>query len=395
MADPWLTIIGIGEDGPAGLSDASNTALREAEIIFGGPRHLDLVAAGDRGRAWPVPFSVDPVLELAGQNVVVLASGDPFWHGAGGTLAGHLPPESYRVLPAPSVFSLATARMGWRIEDTVCLGLHAAPFACLVPVLNRDARIICTLRDGAAAADIADWLVDRGFGTSELTYLEALGGPRERVRRTRADAFDLNDMQAPVAIAIVAQGADGLPRSSGLPDDLFAQDGQITKRPMRALTLSALAPRAGEHLWDIGAGSGSISVEWTLSAPGCTATAIEPRRDRLEYVSDNLDRFGLRHRVEMVEGKAPEALDGLKVPNAVFIGGGASEELLETLWALVPKGVRLVANAVTLETQTLLTHWHKDKGGALWRIDLAQAEDLGRMRGWTAARGQVQWSVTR
>ena len=148
MADPWLTIIGIGEDGPAGLSDASRDALAEAEIIFGGPRHLELVGAGDKGRPWPVPFSVDPVLALAGHKVVVLASGDPFWHGAGGSLAAHLPAESWRALPAPSVFSLAAARMGWRIEETICIGLHAAPFERLRPLLGPSQPIICTLRDG-------------------------------------------------------------------------------------------------------------------------------------------------------------------------------------------------------------------------------------------------------
>ncbi len=395
MADPWLTIIGIGEDGPAGLSDASRDALERAEIIFGGPRHLDLVAAGARGRAWPVPFSIDPVLELAGQPVVVLASGDPFWHGAGGSLAAHLPAESWQVFPAPSVFSLAAARLGWRIEDTICLGLHAAPFERLVPVLAPGQPILCTLRDGAAPAGLADWLVAQGFGASRITVLEALGGPRERVRAATADGFDMTDIPAPVAVAIDPAGRGGLSRASGLADPLFAQDGQITKRPMRALTLSALAPRAGEHLWDIGAGSGSISVEWALSGPGCTASAIEPRADRLALVKENTRRFGLTHRISIIEGTAPDVLDPLPIPDAVFIGGGASEALLTTLWETLAPGTRLVANAVTLESQTLLTAWHRDKGGELWRVDLAQAEPLGRMRGWNASRAQVQWSVTR
>ena len=395
MADPWLTIIGIGEDGPAGLSDASRDALAEAQIIFGGPRHLELVSAGDKGHPWPVPFSVDPVLALAGQKVVVLASGDPFWHGAGGSLAAHLPAESWRALPAPSVFSLAAARMGWRIEETICIGLHAAPFERLRPVLGPSQNIICTLRDGTAPAELAVWLSEQGFGASALTVFEALGGPRERIRSASAAAFDLSNIAAPVSLAIIPQGGKGLSRASGLADDLFAQDGQITKRPMRALTLSALAPRAGEHLWDIGAGSGSISVEWALSGTGCTSCAIEPRTDRLDFIGDNIHRFGLGHRITVVDGSVPAALEGLPLPDAVFIGGGADDALLNAIWAMVPAGTRIVANSVTLESQELLSRWHQAEGGELWRIDLAQAEPLGRMRGWKASRAQLQWSVVR
>ncbi|WP_306113192.1 MULTISPECIES: precorrin-6y C5,15-methyltransferase (decarboxylating) subunit CbiE [unclassified Roseovarius] len=395
MADPWLTIIGIGEDGPAGLSDASRDALARAEIIFGGPRHLELVGAGDKGRPWPVPFSVDPVLALAGRKVVVLASGDPFWHGAGGSLAAHLPAESWRALPAPSVFSLAAARMGWRIEETICIGLHAAPFDRLRPVLGPSQPIICTLRDGTAPAELAAWLTEQGFGASALTVFEALGGPRERIRSASAAAFDIADIAAPVSLAITPKGGKWLSRASGLADDLFAQDGQITKRPMRALTLSALAPRAGEHLWDIGAGSGSISVEWALCGAGCTASAIEPRTDRLDFIRDNIHRFGLGHRITTIAGHAPDVLENLPAPDAVFIGGGANDALLNTIWAMVPAGTRIVANSVTLESQELLTRWHQDKGGDLWRIDLAQAEPLGRMRGWKASRAQLQWSVVK
>ena len=395
MADPWLTIIGVGEDGPAGLSDASREALAQAKIIFGGPRHLDLVQVGEKGRPLPVAVSVEPVLALAGQPVVVLASGDPFWHGAGGSLAAHLPPESWRVLPAPSVFSLAAARLGWQIENTLCLGLHAAPFERLVPVLAPGRLILCTLRDGAAPAELAAWLAGEGFGASRITVLEALGGPREKCRTSRADQFDLTDIDAPVAVALEPQGATGLSQSAGLPDALFAQDGQITKRPMRALTLSALAPRPGEHLWDIGAGSGSVSVEWALAAPGCSASAIEPRGDRMDFIRQNAQRFGLTHRLAIIEGKAPDALRDLPDPDAVFIGGGAGQALLEFLWQNLKPGTRIVANGVTLETQSLLSDWHAEKGGDLWRIDLSQAEPLGRMRGWSPARPQLQWSVTR
>ncbi len=395
MADPWLTIIGVGEDGLSGLPDASRKALAAAEIVFGGPRHLTLARVGARGRPWPVPFSVEPVLACRGRKVAVLTSGDPFWHGAGGTLAAHLPPASWQAFPAPSVFSLAAARLGWRIEEVLCLGLHAAPFERLLQHLAPGQRFICTLRDGAAPALLAEWLTEQGFGASRLCLLEALGGPKERLRHTAAAGFPLKEIIAPVAMAITAHGAAGLPRASGLEDDEFSHSGQITKRPMRALTLSALAPRAGDYLWDIGAGSGSISVEWALAAPGCHASAIEPRADRLALVRENIARFGLGHRIHPVSGAAPEALGDLDAPDAVFIGGGLSDGLLQALWKRLAPGTRVVANAVTLESQTLLAQWQAAAGGTLMRIDLAQAQPLGKMQGWAPSRPQVQWSVTR
>lgn len=393
MSDPWLTIIGITEDGPDGLPGASLRALAAAEIVFGGPRHLALAGVGARGRAWPVPFDLAPLLALRGRRVAALVSGDPFWCGAGGSIAAVLEPHEWHALPAPGVLSLAAARLGWRLEDTVTLGLHAAPFARLRPHLARGCRIIATLRDGEAPAALADWLVAAGAGTARLTVLERLGGPSERVCSTRADGFALT-CAAPVAVAI--DGAD-LPRGFGLPavpgraDGLFTHDGQITKSPIRALTLAALAPRAGEVLWDIGGGSGSVAVEWALA--GGRAVTVEPRADRIATIRANLDAFGLGGRITVIEGAAPEALPS-DTPDAVFVGGGASQALLEALWAHLPPGARLVANAVTLETESLLTRWHADQGGRLLRIDIAEAAPLGRMRGWTPARPIVQWSVT-
>jgi precorrin-6B C5,15-methyltransferase / cobalt-precorrin-6B C5,C15-methyltransferase len=391
--DPWLWIIGIGEDGLNGLSQSSRDALARAEIIFGGSRHLKLAEVGSRGRNWPTPFSVNPVLDCRGQRVAVLASGDPFWHGAGGSLGAHLSPGEWIAFPAPSTFSLAAARLGWRLEDVNCLGLHADPFETLLPHLAPAQKAICLLRDGDAAGDLAAWLTHKGFGTSSLSVMERLGGPAERIRTTQAASFDLADVTAPVAVAIVAAGAAGLPRTAGLPDDAFIHDGRITKRPMRALTLSALAPRAGETLWDIGAGSGTISVEWCLA--GGHALAIEARSDRAENIRANAAAFGVADRLTVVEGQAPAGLDRLAIPNAVFVGGGGDQSLFDTLWAMLPKGARLVANAVTLETEALLLLEQKRRGGELMRIELSQATPLGNMRGWVSARPLLQWSVVR
>jgi len=393
MSDPWLTIIGIGEDGLAGLSDASRKALANAETVFGGERHLALADVGSRGRAWPVPFDAEIVLSCRGRPTAVLASGDPFWHGAGAGLAEKLGGGEWIAYPAPSAFSLAAGRLGWRLEATTCLGLHAAPFERLVPHLAQDARIICLLRDGKAAGDLAKWLTQRGWGASLVWTLEALGGPREYIDQHRADLFAQDIAGKLVAVAVQARGGQGIPRSSGLPDDLFVHDGQITKRPVRSLALSALAPRPGERLWDIGAGSGSISVEWALC--GGTAIAVEAREDRAANIHSNAAAFGSAHRIIVVTGQAPEALATLDLPDAVFIGGGLDRAMFDAIWSRLSPGARLVAHSVTLETEGLLAEMHRQHGGDLLRVEIAHAAPLGRYRSWEPVRPVVQWSVVR
>ncbi len=395
MSKPWLSIIGLGENGLAGLTDASRAALEKAEIIFGGPRHLELVNAAAKAHPWPIPFSIEPVLAQRGRPVAVLASGDPFWHGAGGSLSTHLAPGEWVSYSAPSTFALAANHLAWKLEDTLCLGLHAAPFERLLPLLAANTQLICTLRDGNAPAELAIWLTQQGFGASQVAVMECLGGPNQRVRSAQADSFDLTDIQAPVAMAIAAVGSGGLPRASGLPDDLFHSDGQITKRPIRALTLSALAPRPGQLLWDIGGGSGSISVEWCLAAPGARALIFEQRKHRSENINLNAAKFGLTHRMSLVVGQAPQILDAQELPDTVFIGGGASQALLDQLWQILPAGTRVVANGVTLETEVLLMNAHAQHGGHLMKAEIAEAGPLGAMRGWDRSRPVIQWSVTR
>lgn len=395
---PWLTILGIGEDGAEGLSAAARDALARAELVIGAPRHLSLLPAlNGRAEEWPVPFAlgIERLLAHRGKRVVMLASGDPFWFGGGAPVTRHLRAGEWIAHPAPSTFSLAAARLGWSLQDTVCLGLHAAPLARLRPHLAAGRRILVLLRDGDAAGDLARYLIGQGFGASELHILEALGGPRERVRCVSAEALAFGDVAHPVAVGIACAGQGrALPCASGLADDLFDHDGQITKRPVRALTLSALAPVPGETLWDIGAGSGSIAVEWLLRHPANRAVAFESDPVRAERARANALALGV-DRLEVVIGRAPEILDQRSddAPDAVFIGGGLSQTLLETLWARLPAGTRLVANAVTLDSEALLAQWQAGKGGDLLRIELAHAAPLGNRRGWRASFPVVQWSI--
>jgi precorrin-6B C5,15-methyltransferase / cobalt-precorrin-6B C5,C15-methyltransferase len=400
----WLSIVGIGEDGIEGLGELARGLIESAEIVFGGPRHLSLAAPLIRGGAktWSSPFdqSISEVLEYRGRQVCVLASGDPFQHGVGSVLARHVAPDETITVPALSAFSLAAARLLWPLPQTALLSLCGRSLDFIRPHLQPGARILALTSGATAPAAVAELLSAIGFGESRLTVLEALGGPRERIRSVRASAFNLDQIDAlnTVAIEVIAEPAARiLPRAAGLADDLFEHDGQITKREVRALTLSALAPRRGDHLWDIGAGSGSVAIEWLLAEPGSlSATAIERRPDRAARIRRNAATFGVPD-LEVIEATAPEALNGLGPPNAIFIGGGATAPgLIETVQsALCPRG-RLVTNAVTLETEALLVKAHAQHGGTLTRMEIQHARAIGspdgRFSSWQPTRPITQWT---
>lgn len=392
-----MTIIGLGEDGPDGLSRASLDALEQADVVMGPPRHLSLLPDVQAEIiAWPVPFAdgVEQLMGLRGQKVVALASGDPFWFGAGSVLVRQLEPNEWQAFPGASCFSMVAARMGWPLENTACLGLHAAPLTRLRPLLAEGSRAIITLRDGNMVRELTGFLAGAGFGGSLVTTFESLGGPREAQKAFTVNAFPSDESFAhPICAALEMKGSRAIPLASGRPDATFDSDGQITKRPVRALTLSALAPRPHEHLWDIGGGSGSIGIEWLWTHPTLTATAIEPRTDRAERIAQNALNLGV-DRLVVVNGQAPEALCDLAKPDVVFIGGGLSQTLLDWLFSHLAPGTRLVANAVTLESEALLITAQAQHGGDLLRAELSQAAALGPRRGWKAAYPIVQWSVT-
>ena len=394
---PWLTVLGFGEDGLDGLSPASRQVLDQAEVIMGPPRHLSLLPDNGAERIeWPVPFPDGlPLLNnLRGRRTVVLASGDPFWFGAGSVIARNFNAGEWTALPGQSTFSLAAARLGWPLESTPTFGLHAAPLTRLRPHLSSGLRAILLLRDGKAVAELATYLTETCFADSALHVMQALGGPRESVQTVSLTEALLGTFDHPVCVGLKIEGAGrAIPKASGKPDNIFETDGQITKRPIRALTLSALAPQRGEHLWDIGGGTGSISIEWLMCDPTLTATTIELRADRAERIRHNADTLG-QDRLNILHGTAPDALDGLTPPDVVFIGGGLSTELLTWLHETLPTGTRLLANAVTLESESVLTQWHEKLGGELLRINLARSAQLGPRRGWSSAYPVVQWSVT-
>jgi precorrin-6B C5,15-methyltransferase / cobalt-precorrin-6B C5,C15-methyltransferase len=396
----WLSIVGIGEDGVDGLSPAARQLIQSAQIVFGGKRHLQLAAPLLKGavRPWPTPFAPNEVLAYRHQPVCVLASGDPFVFGVGSVLARHVGAHEMIVMPAPSAFSLAAARLGWSVPDTTLVSLHARALDLIRPHLHPRTRVLALTSDGRAPAALAALLTEAGFGASRLIVLERLGGPRETIRETMAERFHLDDIDPLNTVALeisAAPGARVLARSAGLSDALFEHDGQLTKREIRAVTLSALAPRRGELLWDVGAGSGSVGIEWMLADPSLHAIAIEARADRAARIARNAAAFGVPG-LAVVEGTAPQALAGLPPPQAIFVGGGGRDPgVLDAVIAALPISGRLVANAVTLATEAALLARHAALGGDLIRLAVSRAEPIAGTTGWRSAFPVTQWMWTK
>jgi len=398
-AGRWLSILGIGEDGRSGLAPAAAAALDAARVVYGGRRHFALAGPlAAETRPWPSPIheAYPDILARRGEPTCILATGDPFHYGIGAEIARLIPPAEIRTFPQPSAFSLACARLGWPLAECGLVTLHGRALARIVPYLQPGARLLVLSWDGSTPAALAILLTERGFGASTLTVLEAMGGPRERIRAARAEGFDIGSIDPLNTVAITVAGDGGaLPLAPGLDDALFENDGQLTKAEIRAVTLAALRPHPGLHLWDIGAGAGSIAIEWMLRHPSLRATAIEARADRAARIRRNSETLGTPD-LTVVTGAAPEALVGLPEPDAVFIGGGVSEPgVLSAALAALRPGGRCVANAVTLEGEAALLAAFAAQGGSLRRFSVDRASPVGGMHGWRPAMPVTQWAWTK
>lgn len=400
-SDRWLSIVGIGEDGLAGLSPTAAAVVARAELLVGGERHLAMVSeSGAERLAWP-PLLTGAVAEIEaarGRRVVVLASGDPFLWGVGVTLTRTIPAREIACYPAPSAFALAAARLGWAQQDCALISLHGRPFETLVPHIQPGGRILALSWDGSTPAKAAERLRAMGFGPSRLTVLECMGGPREAIRSATAETFDLTGIDPLNVLAIEAvpgPQARPLPLSAGLPDEFFENDGQLTKREIRAVTLSALQPLKGQLLWDIGLGAGSVAIEWLLRHPANRAIGIDENAERGARALANAVNLGTP-QLRIVHGAAPAALAGLEAPDAVFIGGGVGDPaVFEAAWAALKPGGRLVANAVTLESEQRLAQNFARHGGSLIRLSVERLVPVGAMHGWRPAMPVTQWSATK
>ena len=400
MNPPWLAILGVNEDGV--LSPEARSLIEAAALVVGGARHLRLVEGSIRGpsQAWssPLAASLDAIMAARPGPVVVLASGDPYLHGIGTTLAALVPAAERRCIPAVSCITLACARLGWAVQDCAVISFCGRPLAPLAPLLQPGARVLALSADATTPGFVAAMLQTRGFGPSVLHVMEALAGPQERIRTTTAAGFrgmfqsaDLNPLNLLGIEVLAASNAQAIPLTSGLPDTLFEHDGQITKSEIRAMTLAALAPRRGERLWDVGAGSGSVGIEWLLRHPANHAIAIERHPVRAARAARNAVALGVPH-LQFVGGPAPMAFQGLPLPDAVFIGGGAHKPgMIDAAWTALPTDGRLVANAVTIETEAALLEARARLGGTLSRLSIERLDNVGSMHGYRPAMTVTQW----
>jgi len=396
----WLDIIGIGEDGVDGLSKTALEKLAEAEVIIGGDRHHTLAPNPDARRiAWPSPFDamIDEIKSHKGKRIVVLVTGDPLWYSVGARILRAIPREEIRFHPQLSAFQWAASRLGWSLADIETVTIHGRADSQILPHLAPDVRMLVLTQDGKSPGAVAKLLTERGFGKSRLMVLAAMGGERERRFNGIAESWsqDVPDFHTLAVECVADEDAQWFSRVGGLPDDDFVHDGQMTKRIVRSTTLSALAPYPDALLWDVGAGCGSIAVEWMRAVRGARAIAIEPKDSRIAMIEQNAVQLGAE-KIGIICGKAPDALEGLDTPDAIFIGGGINtDDVFETCWRALRDGGRLVANAVTVESEMKLFELQEKHGGALSRITVQQAEPVGRFKGWKPFMPVTQWILVK
>ncbi|WP_106745288.1 precorrin-6y C5,15-methyltransferase (decarboxylating) subunit CbiE [Yoonia maritima] len=399
MSDPWLHIVGIGEDGLDGLVPATRAVIEAAEVIIGGERHHSLAGNVNAERlAWPSPFDamVETIKTLRGRRAVILVTGDPLWFSVGARIGRAIDPSAIIYHPQLSAFQLAAARMGWSLPDVETLTVHGRPVEQMIAFIQPDARLLVLTTGAETPGQIARFLTDRGFGKSRMTVLAAMGGKDEARFDGVAESWDhvVPAFNTLAVECVAAPDAALLPRVPGLADNLFQSDGTMTKQEVRAATVAKLMPMRGALLWDIGCGCGSVAIEWMRAARYARAIGIEPRADRRAMAAANALALGAP-KLSIVEGTVPAALDGLEAPDAIFIGGGLSRPTFEAAWAALRPLGRLVANAVTLESEAELIALHKEYGGDLVKIATHRAEPIGRLTGWRPAMPVTQWSLVK
>jgi precorrin-6Y C5,15-methyltransferase (decarboxylating) len=400
MMGKWLAVVGVGEDGLEGLSAIACSLVAQAEIIVGGDRHLAMLPTDDQREkiSWssPISSSIEAIIQRRGKSVCVLASGDPMCYGVGATLTRRIPMSEMTIIPAPSAFSLACAKLGWSLTEVETLSLCGRPPALLQSYIYPGGRLLILSAGKNTPMIVAEILTQRGFGNSQITVLERMGGVHERIVTGTAATWqetDIADLNAIAVHCIADAGVMALSRLPGLPDEAYHHDGQLTKREVRAVTLSSLAPTPGQLLWDVGAGCGSISIEWMRTHPRCQAIAIEQNSTRLQYIADNAAALGTPN-LNIIAGNAPLALKDLSTPDAIFIGGGVTAAgLFDICWQALRPGGRLVANVVTIEGEQTLFQWYEKVGGSFTRIAIQRAEPIGKFLGWRAMAPVTQWLV--
>lgn len=395
-AKPWLHVIGIGEDGAQGLSDAALEALADAEVLIGGDRHHTLMPDLKAERiAWPSPFrhSIEKIMAHRGKRVAILVTGDPLWYSAGALLQRHVGPDEIRYYPQLSAFQWAAARMGWSLADVETLTVHGRDAEQIIPHFSPGNRLLVLTRDGDSPKEVAALLKTNGYGESRMTVLVALGGPKEKRIEGIAKSWrrKVPDFHTLAIECVAGPDAHLLPRT-GLPDDAFVHDGKMTKRAPRALALAKLVPLRGQVLWDVGCGCGSIAIEWMRGAPEALAYGLEPQAKRRRMAEANALKLGTP-KLKLVNASAPEGLADLPDPDAVFVGGGISKETIDVAMKRLKPFGRMVAHAVTLESSQVLEAAYQKHGGELLRLSVETLEPVGPWHGFKPSMPVLQWSL--
>lgn len=398
MNKPWITIIGINHDDTSTLNKFAIKALNESEIIFGAKRHLKTVKEF-KNKCYtlliPLERTIQELKKNKGRKIVLLVSGNAFWFGLGSLVSQNFKSKDWQCIQAPSSFSLASSEMGWTMENTLFFGLHAKNNEILRPFMAPKVKFIILLKEGKSVQKLTDFFTVNGFGDSEFTILESLGYKNFRKRHTIARSNNIQNINHPVCVAIETKGKGlRIPKNTGKPDNIFLNDGQLTKQYIRSITLSSLSPTPFEHLWDLGSGSGSIAVEWLLSESTTTATAIEKNKERVNFIYKNCQKFGI-DRICIFNDDIEKVLKKLKKPDAIFIGGGLNEKLFKKIWNFIPNNTRIVVNSVTIETESCITNLFNHFGGSLLKIELSNLKSIGKSHAWSNNYPIVQWKVTK
>ncbi|MBT4889444.1 MAG: precorrin-6y C5,15-methyltransferase (decarboxylating) subunit CbiE [Rhodospirillales bacterium] len=396
MTKPWITIIGIGEDGLDGLGKTASDALDAADVFFGGERHLAMLGKDKRPRlTWDSPLlkTITTIKKFQGKQVCVLASGDPMTYGIGVTLTREIGAEHCTIIAHQSAFSMACARLGWSLANVDTLTLHGRPLGLINQHLRPNAKLLILSADGDTPKQVAQMLKTGGYGASQMTVFEHMGGPKEKQHTGTAKTWrrKVKDLNTIALHCIADQSAPRLTKLAGLPDEVFQNDGMLTKHEVRAVTLAALSPAPGEVLWDVGAGAGSIAIEFLRAEPTARAIAIEQSSSRIDIIRNNADSLGVQN-LHIVQGGAPDALKGLDKPTVIFIGGGVSNaKVLQSCWRALPTGGRLIANSVSMEGETQLYNFMLRHGGELSQISISKMGAMGDLHAWRAMRAVTQY----
>jgi precorrin-6Y C5,15-methyltransferase (decarboxylating) len=413
-AGPRIRVIGIGADGWDGVPQRIREVVLRASVVLGGKRHLAMLpeVPGQRREPWPSPLreglpaliaslgdgavADGPLADgpVADGGVVVLASGDPLVSGIGTTLIEMLGRDAVTIVPAVSSVALARAEMGWPAESCAVVSVTGRDPSLVLHELAPGRRVLVLSADERTPGQVARLLADAGYGASAMTVLGDLGSDRaSRITATAGTWQAVAPRLNIIALDLAGPRLGGW--VAGLPDDVFEHDGQLTKRDLRTSALARLAPVPGEHLWDVGAGAGSVGIEWMRAHPTCTTTAVEAVPERAARIARNAAKLGVPG-LRVVTGRAPEALAGLPAPDAIFVGGGVTRDgVLDACLAALRPGGRLVVHGVTLQAERLLTDAYLRHGGELTRIAVETAAPLGSFTGWTPARTVTQWALTR